>query len=384
MGKVYFNQMDSRWGSYPYPSANHPAATVRTSGCGTTCGAMIVSSCKEVIYPDAMADISLQNGYRALEGTSDGLFTYISQRWGIEMKRLHSSYEAHQACKEGYYVIIACGRGLWTTGGHYILAVGANNSEIEIYDPYLYNGKFDINGRSGKVRLEGNSAWVQIDTFKANSNAQRFFAFKINNESAPAEPSQNTTRIMYVNTQSANLNVRNAKNGTVIGSLPKGTQVVAYEENDGWTRIGYNKWVASSYLSENAPVTTRKAWVNTQSANLNVRNNKNGSLVGSLPKGTEVTVYEESDGWARIGENRWVSAQYLSYNSVSAVPHTVGQVKRFKEPTTIYENSNLTGKRYGYRANTSVRIMKNISNGVDKIAVIQTGRTGYVRTNCYK
>ena len=60
------------------------------------------------------------------------------------------------------------------------------------------------------------------------------------------------------------------------------------------------------------------------------------------------------------------------------------KVKRFKEPTTIYENSNLTGKRYGYRANTSVRIMKNISGGVDKIAVIQTGRTGYVRTNCYK
>ena len=62
MGKVYYNQRDSRWGSHPYPSKNHPFATVRTSGCGTTCAAMIISSCKEIIYPDKMSDISMEKG----------------------------------------------------------------------------------------------------------------------------------------------------------------------------------------------------------------------------------------------------------------------------------------------------------------------------------
>ena len=177
--KVYYNQGDSRWGSHPYPAPGYENATVKSAGCGPTCAAMIVSSTKETIRPDTMCDISKQNGYRVSGGTSDGLFTYVSQRWGIEMKRVYSSYEAHQACKEGYYVVICCGSGLWTTGGHYILAVGASEDKIEIYDPYLYAGKFDRYGRAGKVELIGNSAWVQIDTFKANSNAQRFYAFKV-------------------------------------------------------------------------------------------------------------------------------------------------------------------------------------------------------------
>jgi len=35
------------------------------------------------------------------------------------------------------------------------------------------------------------------------------------------------------------------------------------------------------------------------------------NVVGSLPKGTSVTVLETKNGWARIGKNRWVSATLL-------------------------------------------------------------------------
>ena len=180
MQKIYYNQLDSRWKNHPYPaSGGYENKTCGTSGCGTTCGAMIVSSCREYINPAQMCDISRENGYRVPGGTSDGLFSYISKRWNIEMKILHSSFEAHQACKNGWFVAIACAKGLWTTDGHFILAVGANDTEIEIYDPYLYAGKFNAYGRQGKVRLEGTSAWVEINTFKAYSNAQRFYAFKV-------------------------------------------------------------------------------------------------------------------------------------------------------------------------------------------------------------
>ena len=255
MAKIYYNQMDSRWANHPYPAPGYEDKTCGTSGCGTTCGAMIVSSCRETITPDVMCDISRENGYRVPGGTADGLFSYIAKRWEIEMKTLHSSYEAHQACKEGYFVVICCASGLWTTGGHFILAVGANDTDIEIYDPYLYNGKFDRPGRQGKVRLEGVSAWVEINTFKANSNAQRFYAFKVNDgqEVEPVQPTTPQPKTAWVNTSSMPLNVRNSANGTIIGSVAKGTKVTVYEESNGWSRIDQG-WVASSYLTYSEPV----------------------------------------------------------------------------------------------------------------------------------
>ena len=389
--RVYYNQADSRWAWHPYPAPGYEKATVKTAGCGPTCAAMIVSSCKEAIRPDTMCDISKQNGYRVSGGTSDGLFSYVSQRWGIEMKRVYSSFEAHQACKEGYFVVICCGAGLWTTGGHYILAVGANDSEIEIFDPYLYAGKFDINGRAGKVRLNGNSAWVEINTFKANSNAQRFFAFKIDGNAVVNTPqSNNESKVAWINTQSLNLNVRNNPNGAVVGSLPKGTQVVVYEERDGWSRIGDGKWVSSSYLAYSAVSSVNSSktmYVSTNSANLNVRDNPNGNITGSLAKGTAVNVVETRDGWARITSPKvgWVSMQYLSGNgSTVSRASTVGQTKRFRGNTLIYANASLSGTYYTYKANTSVKVLQNVSGSVDKVSVLQTGRIGYVNTNVYK
>ena len=321
MAKIYYNQMDSRWANHPYPAPGYEDKTCGTSGCGTTCGAMIVSSCREIITPDVMCDISRENGYRVPGGTADGLFSYIAKRWEIEMKTLHSSYEAHQACKEGYFVVICCASGLWTTGGHFILAVGANDTDIEIYDPYLYNGKFDRPGRQGKVRLEGVSAWVEINTFKANSNAQRFYAFKVN-DGQEVEPVQPTT------------------------PQPK------------------------------------TAWVNTSSMPLNVRNSANGTIIGSVAKGTKVTVYEESNGWSRIDQG-WVASSYLTYSEPVSIVSTVGQTKKFAGATKIYSNSNLTGIEYDYKANTSVEILENVNSNVDKIKVTQTGRIGYVSTSVY-
>ena len=184
MSKVYYNQTDSRWKNHPYTAPGYPNATTGSSGCGPTCVAMVVSSTKEVVRPDVMCDISKENGFRVSGGTAWGLFPYVAQRWGLETRSVKSSYEALQACKDGYFVVISCGAGLWTTGGHYILAVGANGDNIEIYDPYLYSGKFNQLGRQGKVNVQGNSCWVQIDTFKANSNAQAFYAYKVSGASS--------------------------------------------------------------------------------------------------------------------------------------------------------------------------------------------------------
>ena len=186
--KIYYNQTDPRWVNYPYPAPGYENATVGSGGCAPTCAAMVVSSAKETITPDDMADISRENGFRVSGGTRAELFQYVADRWGLEFQRPRSSYDAFNLCQNDWFVVILCGNGLWTTGGHYILAVGTYNDQIEIYDPYLYDGKFDRSGRRGKVRVQGNSCFVQIDTFKQYSNAQSFYAFKIPEPAVPDMP----------------------------------------------------------------------------------------------------------------------------------------------------------------------------------------------------
>ena len=54
--------------------------------------------------------------------------------------------------------------GVFTTGGHFIVLVSAKGREICVMDPSMYEGKYDTEGRKGKVRVEGNLAYVDIAT----------------------------------------------------------------------------------------------------------------------------------------------------------------------------------------------------------------------------
>lgn len=49
----------------------------------------------------------------------------------------------------------------------------------------------------------------------------------------------------------------------------------------------------------------------------------------------------------------------------------------------MYSNSNLTGTRYTYKANTTVTILSNISSTVDRVRVNVTRRTAYISTSNY-
>ena len=395
-----------------------------------------------------MGDLAMANGYRVPGGTTDSFFSFICDKWGLEIERIHSSYDAFEKCKNGYFVVMCAGAGLWTTGGHFILAVGTRNDEIQIFDPYLYSGKFDRANREGAgVSVEGTSCYVQIDKFKEFSNIQRLYAIKVGDVEPEPVPTPTTkhkvgdvvtingvytsststkkltplvktgtityiaegapnpyllnngnigwtndscivsggntptpqptykTGVVKVNTS---LNVRSGPSTgyNVVGSLSNGTQVTVYEEKNGWARIGDSKWVSAQYLVSSGKVNT----------SLNVRSGPSTgyNVVGSLSNGTQVTVYEEKNGWARIDANKWVSAQYLVSSGSSSRPSTVGQIKILKSNTTLYSNANLSGTKYSYLPNTSVKILENTSDTVDKIYVPKTGRTAYCRNNVYR
>lgn len=112
------------------------------------------------------------------------------------------------------------------------------------------------------------------------------------------------------------LNVRSgpgAGNPKAGAALKGGTEVKIFEQKDGWARIGPGQWVSLKYVEMSKAAAKPKGEV-TASA-LNVRSGPGGSFrkVGKpLLKGEKVEVQEEKNGWVKIGQGRWVYGKYLS------------------------------------------------------------------------
>lgn len=60
------------------------------------------------------------------------------------------------------------------------------------------------------------------------------------------------------------------------------------------------------------------------------------------------------------------------------------KTKTLKQDCVLYSNIDLTGTKYNYKKNTTVKILKNISSKIDYIQVIATGRKAYINTKYYK
>lgn len=131
--------------------------------------------------------------------------------------------------------------------------------------------------------------------------------------------------------------------------------------------------------------TTNIMYVNTNSLPLNVRDNPNGNVIAQLQKGTQVNVIDHSGGWSKIDSpmDGWVSTQYLS-DKRPVNRNTVGEYRYLKANVKLWSNPNLTGTDYDYLAGTKVKILENVSDEVDKIYVPATGRTAYINIYWYR
>ncbi len=105
----------------------------------------------------------------------------------------------------------------------------------------------------------------------------------------------------------------------IVKQLNRGVELPVYEERDGWCRIdaANSLWVKEEYLASNSPTGRVQAlYVAQVTADLlNVRAlpSLSGSVTTQLRRGQNVMVYEEHDGWSRIGSttSEWVSNSYL-------------------------------------------------------------------------
>lgn len=257
VGLTYYSQLDSRWASKMYSSVGNSNQTIGSSACGPTCASMVVTATKGAITPDTMCDLFVQHGYRsANNGTYFSAFRAVADEFDIGYEETYYLDKAVELLRNNHYVIVSCGNGLFTTGGHFIVLVGIDGDTLKIYDPYLYSGKFSTSTRRGKVTVDGNTVYCSIDNFRNYANYSKFFAFahdgnvQVNN----TRPVTTQAYTRYVNAKKG-LNVRNKPNGYIVGGLSNGTAVTVYETDGNWSRIGTNRWVSSNYLTSYMPST---------------------------------------------------------------------------------------------------------------------------------
>lgn len=285
---------------------------------------MIVTATKGTITPDKMGDLFIKYGYRsANQGTYWSAFRWLADTFNIGYTETIDIQKALQLLESNHYVVASVGNGLFTTGGHFIVLTEIDGDTISVYDPYLYAGKFETSTRRGKATVSGNTVYVSVENFKNYANAKGFFCYK-HDENIETNNKQTVTTATYTRYVKANggLNVRNAPNGAKVGLLKSGTQVTVYETSGIWSRIGDNKWVCSTYLVE-----------------------------------------------------RYIGDEQIN--------NTVGQIKKLTRACTLYSNSNLTGTQYQYKANTTITILQNVTANIDKIRVNANGRIAYIDNSNY-
>lgn len=351
-GLTYYSQIDSRWSNKMYSSVGDSSQTIGTSGCGPTSSAMVVSSIKGTITPDTMASLYTQYGYRsASQGTYWSAFKWTADVFNIGYSECYRLDDAVAKLKDNHYIIVSCNQGLFTYGGHFIVLTGIEGDYIKVYDPYLYNGKFDVASRRGKAEVKGNTVYVSIDNFRNYANYKKFFCFKNDR----TDIKENDSNIVYVKpissvsnvdykvriTANNGLNIRAGANTSYkrIGGYSKNQVATILAESNGWGKTDKGGWIKLAYTIKLSSSTTKVTGYRTgtykvNASTLNVRtgpgtkykikgykqltanaryqNKKLGNqYTNGLKRGVVTTVTRVQNGFG-LTPSGWISLNYCT------------------------------------------------------------------------
>lgn len=149
MKPIDYMQTDPRWASMPYQAPGEKS-TIKKSGCGITCAAMVIASLVDPsVTPETTANWSMAHGYKAYhQGTYYTYFKPQFAAYGIDCEQLNSGSIYHNAGRgriykdiavdavaDGYWIICCMGPGDWTKSGHFVLWYGIDGNYALIMDP---------------------------------------------------------------------------------------------------------------------------------------------------------------------------------------------------------------------------------------------------------
>ena len=168
---IIFSQRDKRWADVTYSAKPPHNETIKSSGCGITSAAMVISNLTDIyVEPPEMAEYSVKNGYRIDGvGTSLALYPAIAKKYGLKCELSYDIFKAAECVRNGGIVVCSTNGGvnkLFSTGGHLFLMSDVLGNDLEFIDPDNYSGKYKNSYRKQRCYEKNGRVYVNINEAK--------------------------------------------------------------------------------------------------------------------------------------------------------------------------------------------------------------------------
>jgi N-acetylmuramoyl-L-alanine amidase len=197
--------------------------------------------------------------------------------------------------------------------------------------------------------------------------------------------------LVKVTATSLNVREKPSTSSKIIGSFKKGQIVTILAEQKGWTKVPLGKsygWVSSSYVSKvqtistSSTATQKSGTVTASSLNLRQSATTSSKSIGTLKKGTVVTIQSQSGSWLQVyvsslKKTGWVSASYINVKTAAPSPSAVTAPVVAKGTTYYVTASSLNIRQ---QPSTSGKILTSVKKNQRVTFFEKSGSWGKIKT----
>jgi N-acetylmuramoyl-L-alanine amidase len=308
--------------------------------------------------------------------------------WLVTQEKTSTTSSSTQSITNGSGTVVSNATGLRFRSGP-----GTSFGVIGVFEKGKMATFLDRSGEWIKISYSGKQGWVS-DSY-----------VKINTANSSTNTSSTGKKTASVTASSLNIRKTPSTSGARVGSLKKNAIVTVIKEQGSWVQIetkSLKGWVHNDYLkfdstaSANTPSKDSESTSSSNPTNtsgkvtatsLNVRSSSSlsGKVVGSVSKGTKVTIIEEMKDWYKIkyasNKTGWVASWYISKTVDNTQNPSNSSNKKFVK--IIYDGTNI---RSGASKNHSVVKRANLGESFEIIETVGdwyklnlgNNKTGYI------
>lgn len=150
-----------------YPAPGYLRATIKSGGCGVCASINAVGALTGKCPPvRIIRDLAIDGGARVSGGTDmRKMIQLICRTYKLTCKQSSSSYDLRKHLESGGVAICnTAGNGMFSTGGHYVTALGLLDGKVCIADSGMYTGKYSTAKRRPYVTVSGDLIFASLST----------------------------------------------------------------------------------------------------------------------------------------------------------------------------------------------------------------------------
>ena len=195
-------------------------------------------------------------------------------------------------------------------------------------------GGLSVNTTVGNNNTTTNPDNSTVNTSDPN-NATNNTTTGTNNNTTPDPTPEGTGRTGYVIGAGVNFRDKASTDSNVIDTLAYGTEITIYSITNGWANVVYGGrtgYMSANLVSYTKPDdrpagTGRSGYVIGDGVNFRTSASTNSDVIDTLAYGTQITIYNVSNGWAQVGYGGrvgYMSANLVSYDQPTDDPYVDG------------------------------------------------------------